>query len=194
MANDEDGQACAGGGILGQVEVCRDLEAELAGEGDGLRGDAVAGVEVVRAGGDGRQGGGLGEGNVGEGGRGQKQEFFSWGFSFREGFVKGFDWTGGDAGHDGAGGDIARDDGTGGDDGTIADGHAGKNARTRANPDVSGVRNLPLILAVMRCASALSLCMVSWTGEPAVIRAPESIAARKAVSSSLLTLLFMPLL
>ena len=70
VANDEDGQARAGGGILGQVEVCRDLETELAGEGDGLRGDAVAGVEVVRAGGDGRQGGGLGEGDAGEGCRG----------------------------------------------------------------------------------------------------------------------------
>ena len=55
--------------------------------------------------------------------------------SFRESFIKGFDWTGRDAGHDGAGGDIACDDGTGGDDGTIADGHAGKNARTRADPD-----------------------------------------------------------
>ena len=70
VADDDCGQTRTGCGVFGQVEVRRDLETELAGEGDGLRGDAVAGVEVVRAGGDGRQGGGLGEGCAGEGDRG----------------------------------------------------------------------------------------------------------------------------
>ena len=70
VADDDCGQTRTGCGVFGQVEVRRDLEAELAGEGDGLRGDAVTGIEVVCAGGNGRQGGWLGEGCAGEGYRG----------------------------------------------------------------------------------------------------------------------------